>query len=212
MKTILDIVVLWVGFQLALAALILPKPLPLTPIVAADEDTLTDDTPAAAAPEPPPPPPVETPPPVPAAFVAPTAAPSPPDVPVPPQPPVSDAAVKSYYYYTQLEMAITEAQRLGRKVVVVFTANTPGNLWCQPCILFDQNVLPDSNVRDYLTSNYVFAVVDVDLYQKTAQLYGASRVPKVFVFTPGSPSMDKFTPRTDAAGFLSQLKSIKGGL
>jgi thiol:disulfide interchange protein len=79
-------------------------------------------------------------------------------------------------WYTDLEMALSEARQTNRPVLVDFTAD-----WCPPCIAMKHDVWPDDNVERAVIGSYVPLLIDIDQDGAVAQRYGVEAIPSVLM-------------------------------
>jgi uncharacterized protein YyaL (SSP411 family) len=79
-------------------------------------------------------------------------------------------------WQTDLDVALAEAQRSGRPILVDFAAD-----WCPPCITMKHDVWPDPGVAAAVRDGYVPLLVDIDQRPDVAARYGVSGIPSVMV-------------------------------
>jgi thiol:disulfide interchange protein len=82
----------------------------------------------------------------------------------------------STQWRTELDMALGEARRTQKQVLVDFTAD-----WCPPCIAMQHDVWPDPAVERALAKRYVAVVIDIDRDPVVPERYGVSGIPTVLV-------------------------------
>jgi thiol:disulfide interchange protein len=121
--------------------------------------------------------------------------------------------IKGYYYKladvpappttiawrTNLDAALAEAQRDGKRVVVDFTAD-----WCPPCIAMKHEVWPDSEVAGAVARGYVPVLIDTDRDAVTTERYGVRGIPTVLVLDDTGVVIRRGAPLT-ASGMVSFL-------
>jgi thiol:disulfide interchange protein len=110
-----------------------------------------------------------------------------------PPPPTSIA------WRTNLDEALAEARRDGKRVVVDFTAD-----WCPPCIAMKHDVWPDTEVARVVGSRYVPVLIDTDRDGATTERYGVRGIPTVLVLDETGAVIRNGAPLT-ASGMISFL-------
>lgn len=79
-------------------------------------------------------------------------------------------------WHTELDVALEEAARLERPILVDFAAD-----WCPPCITMQHDVWPDPAVVDAVREGYVPLLIDIDRLPDVAARYDVSGIPSVMV-------------------------------
>jgi thiol:disulfide interchange protein len=121
--------------------------------------------------------------------------------------------IKGYYYKladvpaprtsiewrTDLDAALSEARRDGKRVVVDFTAD-----WCPPCIAMQHDVWPDPAVARAVARGFVPVLIDTDRDGVTTERYGVRGIPTVLVLDDTGVVLRSGAPLT-ASGMISFL-------
>lgn len=124
--------------------------------------------------------------------------------------------IKGYYYKfaevpapsttiewrTNLDAALAEARRDGKRVVVDFTAD-----WCPPCIAMQHDVWPDPEVARAVARDYVPVLIDTDRDGVTTERFGVRGIPTVLVLDDTGAVLRSGAPLT-ASGMVSFLATI----
>lgn len=121
--------------------------------------------------------------------------------------------IKGYYYKatdavappsaiqwrTDVDAALAEARRDGRRVVVDFSAD-----WCPPCIAMKHDVWPDPRVARAVAEGFVPVLIDVDHDTAASARYGVESIPTVLVLDASGAVQQRGAPLT-AGGMLDFL-------
>ena len=91
-------------------------------------------------------------------------------------------------WHTDLDVALADARRLNRPVLVDFAAD-----WCPPCITMKHDVWPDAAVARAVTDGYVPLLVDVDAQPDVAARYGINGIPSVLVLDEAGDEIRRAT-------------------
>jgi thiol:disulfide interchange protein len=105
----------------------------------------------------------------------------------------------SIAWRTDLDAALLEARRDGKRVVVDFTAD-----WCPPCIAMKHDVWPDPDVARVVAGGYVPVLIDTDRDGVTTARYEVSGIPTVLVLDDTGKVIRSGAPLT-ASGMISFL-------
>lgn len=110
--------------------------------------------------------------------------------------------------YDNLPDAINVAKINHRDVLLLIVG--PG---CPKCHVIEKTVLPNSDVKRYISNNLVLAVVDGSVYPQVAKDWladnrGMIAYPGAFIYNVASGLQTRFNPPTDPATFLSTIKSL----
>lgn len=125
--------------------------------------------------------------------------------------------IKGYYYKatgaqapasaipwrTDLDAALVEARRDGRRVVVDFTAD-----WCPPCIAMKHDVWPDARVAAAIAEGFVPVLIDTDRDGATSARFTVESIPTVVVLDATGRELARGAPLTAGAmrGFLADAR------
>ena len=125
--------------------------------------------------------------------------------------------IKGYYYKatgavapacaipwsTDLDAALVEARRDGRRVVVDFTAD-----WCPPCIAMKHDVWPDPRVAAAIDAGFVPVLIDTDRDGATSARFKVESIPTVVVLDATGRELARGAPLTAAAmrGLLADAR------
>ena len=123
--------------------------------------------------------------------------------------------IKGYYYKftdaeappttiewrTDLDAALAEARRDGKRVVVDFTAD-----WCPPCIAMKHDVWPHPDVARAVAREYVPVLIDTDRDGVTTARYGVGGIPTVLILDGAGTVLGRGAPLTASGmiGFLAR--------
>jgi len=113
------------------------------------------------------------------------------------------APVTTIEWRTDLDAALAEARRDGKRVVVDFTAD-----WCPPCIAMKHDVWPDAEVARVVAGGYVPVLIDTDRDGATTARYGVSGIPTVLVLDETGAVIRNGAPLT-ASGMVSFLATTR---
>ncbi len=113
------------------------------------------------------------------------------------------APVTTIEWRTDLDAALAEARRDGKRVVVDFTAD-----WCPPCIAMKHDVWPDAEVARVVASGYVPVLIDTDRDGVTTERYGVRGIPTVLVLDGTGAMIRNGAPLT-ASGMVSFLATTR---
>ena len=75
-------------------------------------------------------------------------------------------------WYTNLDSAISEAQKTNKPIFVVFSAS-----WCPACQQLESETLVNEEVNQKLSQNYVAVKIDVDTNPELSSKYGIYSIP-----------------------------------
>lgn len=122
--------------------------------------------------------------------------------------------IKGYYYKatdavappsaiqwrTDVDAALAEARRDGRRVVVDFSAD-----WCPPCIAMKHDVWPDPRVTRAVADGFVPVLIDTDKDGATTARFQVEGIPTVVVLDGSGAEQKRGAPLTAGAmlDFLS---------
>ncbi len=108
---------------------------------------------------------------------------------------------------TPIEQACAEADRDGRRVVVVDFFTT----WCGPCRQLDQVTWPDPAVSAWLKAEAVFLKVDGEKDEALTKAFRVSAFPTILLLRPDGTELDRLVGYRTAPAFLSDAKSALAG-
>jgi thioredoxin-like negative regulator of GroEL len=91
----------------------------------------------------------------------------------------------------------------GKDVLLYFTAS-----WCPPCKLMKSDVLPQSEVRDAITTKYVAVYIDIDKRPEDARAFGVNSVPTFVIARKGEELSRRkgFQDQTNFVAWLSEAR------
>lgn len=75
-------------------------------------------------------------------------------------------------WYTNLDAAISEAQKTKKPIFAVFSAS-----WCPACQQLESETLVDNEVKQKLAQNYVAVKIDLDTNPELSSKYGIYGIP-----------------------------------
>lgn len=86
----------------------------------------------------------------------------------------NNASNQSYElkWYTNLDAAISEAQKTKKSIFVFFSAS-----WCPACQQLESETLVNNEVKQKLAQNYVAVKIDVDTNPELSSKYGIYSIP-----------------------------------
>ncbi len=117
------------------------------------------------------------------AFKATDDAPVIPDRPAEPERPQSEHELA---WIGDLDEAKREAARLGRPLLVKWTA-----VWCGPCRTMDREAYRDKAVVETLRGSFVIASIDFDEQHQLARQHAVRALPTIQIFDPSGEEVDR---------------------
>ncbi|MCC5787986.1 MAG: thioredoxin family protein [Phycisphaerales bacterium] len=117
------------------------------------------------------------------AFKAADDAPVIPDRPAEPDRPKSEHELA---WIGDLDEAQREAQRLGKPLLVKWTA-----VWCGPCRTMDREAYRDKAVVETLRGSFVIASIDFDEQHQLARQHSVRALPTIQIFDPSGEEVDR---------------------
>jgi thiol:disulfide interchange protein DsbD len=79
-------------------------------------------------------------------------------------------------WYTNLDTAISEAQKTKKPIFAVFSAS-----WCPACQQLESETLVNNEVKQKLAQNYVAVKIEVDTNPELSSKYGIYSIPAIIL-------------------------------
>ncbi len=79
-------------------------------------------------------------------------------------------------WYTNLDTAISEAQKTKKPIFAVFSAS-----WCPACQQLESETLVNNEVKQKLAQNYVAVKIDIDTNPELSSKYGIYSIPAIIL-------------------------------
>jgi hypothetical protein len=114
------------------------------------------------------------------------------------------AKTLEFVTYSQLEEAVRASEETGKPILLMFTGDR-----CRLCRIIENSILTRSDVQAYIKEHYVFALVNGDVYGKTADMFHVTRYPTAFIYSPDQSSMPPpgFIMPATLPEFMTAIKS-----
>ena len=110
-------------------------------------------------------------------------------------------------WLADFESAQTEAQRLGRPLLIHFYAD-----WCIPCRRMDRDVLRSPELSAHLKRNFVGVKVDADREPDVLKKYGVRSLPADVVVTVGGQVVIQTRGYQEKRNYLARLDRLSSRL